>query len=229
MKHTLPHFNSVFSVDCIIFGFDEGELKILLIERNSTPFINWWALPGNLVNQNENLHESANRILYELSGLKDVFLEQCYTFDGINRHPQGRILTVAYYAILRLSGNKTLKPITNFAKNAQWVNIKELPELAFDHQQIFEKGLEKIKQQIKNQPIAFELLPEKFTLTQIQQVYELILEKKLDKRNFRKKILNFNVLKELNEKQEGVSFRAATLYKFDKRKYAKFFEKEISF
>ncbi|MBY0244672.1 MAG: NUDIX hydrolase [Sphingobacteriaceae bacterium] len=229
LKNNLAHFNSVFSVDCVIFGFDEGELKILLIERNTVPYINWWALPGNLINQNETLDASANRILYELTGVKDVLMEQYFTFDGVKRHPQGRILTVAYYAILRLSTHKTLKPVTDFAKDAAWINVKELPKLAFDHQQIVEKGLEKIKNQIKNQPIAFELLPEKFTLTQIQQVYELILDKKLDKRNFRKKILNFNILKELDEKQEGVSFRAATLYKFDKRKYTQFFGKGISF
>lgn len=156
-------------------------------------------------------------------------MEQYYTFGEVDRHPQGRVITVAYYAMLRLGGDKALKPLTSYAKKAQWINVKELPKLGFDHQHIFDKGLEKIKRRIKHLPIAFELLPEKFTLTQVQNVYELILGKKLDKRNFRKKILSFKVLKELDEKQKGVSFRAATLYKFDKRKYAKLFGKEISF
>lgn len=229
MEEKLPIFNSAVSIDCVLFGFDGGELKILLIERNEEPFKDWWALPGNLVGESESVDQSASRILYELTGLADIYMEQYYTFGEVNRHPQGRVISVAYYAMFRLGGEKALKPLTSYAKNAQWINIKELPKLAFDHQHIFNKGLEKIKRRIKHLPIAFELLPEKFTLTQVQHVYELILGKKLDKRNFRKKILSFGVLKELNEKQKGVSFRAATLYKFDKRKYAKLFGKEISF
>lgn len=229
MKEVLPQFNSAVSIDCVLFGFDGGELKILLIERNEEPFKDWWALPGNLVGEEESLDQSTSRILHELTGLSDIYMEQYYTFGEVNRHPQGRVITVAYYAMLRLGGDKALKPLTNYAKKAQWVNVRELPKLAFDHQHIFDKGLEKIKRRIKHLPIAFELLPEKFTLTQVQNVYELILGKKLDKRNFRKKILSFGVLKELDEKQKGVSFRAATLYKFDRRKYAKLFGKEISF
>lgn len=229
MKEVLPVFNSAVSIDCVLFGFDGGELKILLIERNEEPFKDWWALPGNLVGVNESLDQSALRILHELTGLSDIYMEQYYTFGEVSRHPQGRVITVAYYAMLRLGGDKPLKPLTSYAKRAQWINVKELPKLGFDHQHIFDKGLEKIKRRIKHLPIAFELLPEKFTLTQVQHVYELILGKKLDKRNFRKKILSFGVLKELDEKQKGVSFRAATLYKFDKRKYAKLFGKAISF
>ncbi len=229
MKEVSTVFNSAVSIDCVLFGFDGGELKILLIERNEDPFKDWWALPGYLIGDNESLDQSASRILLELTGLSDVYMEQYYTFGEVNRHPDGRVITVAYYAILRLGGDKALKPLTNYAKRAQWINIYDLPKLAFDHQFIFDKGIEKIKRRIKHLPIAFELLPEKFTLTQVQNVYELILGKKLDKRNFRKKILSFSVLKELDEKQKGVSFRAATLYKFDKRKYAKLFSKEISF
>ncbi len=229
MKEVSTVFNSAVSIDCVLFGFDGGELKILLIERNEEPFKDWWALPGYLIGDNESLDQSASRILHELTGLSDVYMEQYYTFGEVNRHPDGRVITVAYYAILRLGGDKALKPLTNYAKKAQWINIYDLPKLAFDHQFIFDKGIEKIKRRIKHLPIAFELLPEKFTLTQVQNVYELILGKKLDKRNFRKKILSFGVLKELDEKQKGVSFRAATLYKFDKRKYAKLFSKEISF
>jgi 8-oxo-dGTP diphosphatase len=229
LEEVLPVFNSAVSIDCVLFGFDGGELKILLIERNEEPFKDWWALPGYLIGDNESLDQSASRILHELTGLTDVYMEQYYAFGEVGRHPQGRVVTIAYYAMLRLGGDKILKPLTNYAKKAQWININELPKLAFDHQYIFDKGLEKIKRRIKHLPIAFELLPEKFTLTQVQNVYELILGKKLDKRNFRKKILSFGVLKELDEKQKGVSFRAATLYKFDKRKYAKLFSKEISF
>ncbi len=229
MSEILPKFNSTFSIDCVVFGFDGGELKILLIERNEEPFKDWWALPGNIVGEQESLDQSAARILNELTGLSNIYMEQCYTFGDVSRHPQGRVVSIAYYALLRLGGDKAVKPISTYAKKANWIDVKDLPKLAFDHKEIFETGLEKIKRRIKHQPIAFELLPEKFTLTQLQNVYEVILSKKLDKRNFRKKMLSFGVLKDLEEKQQGVSFRAATLYKFDKKKYAKLFGKEISF
>jgi 8-oxo-dGTP diphosphatase len=231
VETSLPKFDSVFSIDCVIFGFDEGELKILLIERNEEPFKNWWALPGYLVKQDESLDNAAERILHELTGLKGIYMDQFYTFGDVQRHPQGRVITVAYYAMIRLSGNKDLKPIpvTNYAKKALWIPLNDLPKLGFDHDKIFSKGFEKIRNRISYQPIAFELLPEKFTLTQLQHLYEVILNKRLDKRNFRKKMMNYGILKELDEKQKGVSYRAAKLYKFDKRKYARLFQKELSF
>jgi 8-oxo-dGTP diphosphatase len=213
----------------VIFGFDKGELKILLIERNEEPYKDWLALPGYLVEQQESIDEAAARILYELTGLRGIFMEQFYTFGEVKRHPQGRVITVAYFAMIRLSGARELKPVTNYAKKAIWHPVDSLPELAFDHSAIFNKALQKIKRKIAYQPIAFELLPEKFTLTQLQSLYEAVLNKKLDKRNFRKKMLNYGILKELDEKQKGVSYRAAKLYKFDKRKYAKLFKNELSF
>ncbi|HTN19567.1 MAG TPA: NUDIX domain-containing protein [Pelobium sp.] len=229
MENLPAHFDSVFTVDCIIFGFDEGELKILLIERNEAPFKGWFALPGYFVENTEAIETAAQRILYESTGLKGIYMEQFYTFGALGRHPQGRVITVAYYAMIRLTGQKDVKPVSDFAKQAVWVNVKDIPELAFDHSRIFRKGFEKIRNKISYQPIAFELLPEKFTLTQLQNLYEVILNKKLDKRNFRKKMLSYDILKELDEKQKGVSYRAAKLYKFDKRKFAKNFHKELSF
>lgn len=229
MEPELPKFESVFSIDCVIFGFEEGILKILLIERNDPPFQDWWALPGYLVNRDEGLEEAAQRILYNFTGLKDIYLEQFYTFGDVNRHPQGRLITVAYYALIQLNGKKDLKPSTSYVKKAFWHPVNNLPPLAFDHTKIFEKSLQKIRRKIGYSPIAFELLPEKFTLTQLQNVYEAVLNKKLDKRNFRKKMLNYGILKELDEKQQGVSYRAATYYKFDRRKYNKLFQKELSF
>lgn len=229
METILPKFDSVFSIDCVIFGFDEGELKILLIERNEDPFKDWWALPGYLVEQGESLDNAAERILYELTGLRGIYMDQFYTFGDVDRHPQGRVITVAYYAMIRLNGSKELKPVTNYARKAIWIPINDLPKLAFDHGKIFTRGFEKIRNKISYQPIAFELLPEKFTLTQLQHLYEVILNKKLDKRNFRKKMLNYGILRELDEKQKGVSYRAAKLYKFDRRKYARLFQKELTF
>ncbi|MFM6975624.1 MAG: NUDIX hydrolase [Sphingobacteriaceae bacterium] len=229
MKDLRPSFESIFTTDCVIFGFDQGELKILLIERNEEPFKDWFALPGYLVKEDESIDEGAARILYELTSLKDIFMEQFHTFGDVHRHPKGRVITVAYYAMLRLNGSKELKPVTSYAKRAFWHPVSNLPKLAFDHSEIFSKALQKIKRKITYRPIAFELLPEKFTLTQLQMLYEVVLDKKLDKRNFRKKMLNFGILKELNEKQKGVSYRAAKLYKFDRRKYAKLFQNELSF
>lgn len=230
MENLPLNFDSVFTVDCIIFGFHEGELKILLIERNEEPFKGWFALPGYFVKKTEAIETAAQRILYESTGLKGIYMEQFYTFGALGRHPLGRVITVGYYAMIRLDGQKDHpKPISDFARQAVWMNVKDIPELAFDHSRIFRKGFEKIKNKISYQPIAFELLPEKFTLTQLQSLYEVILNKKLDKRNFRKKMLSYDILKELDEKQKGVSYRAAKLYKFDKRKYARNFHKELSF
>ena len=228
MEVKLPTFDSVFSIDCVIFGFEAGELKILLIERNEEPFKDWLALPGYIVEQDESIDDAAERILYELTGLRDLHMEQFHTFGEVHRHPQGRVITVAYYALLRLTGQKELRPVTDFARKAFWHPINELPKLAFDHSEIFNRSLNKVRRRLSYQPIAFELLPEKFTLTQLQVCYEAILNKKLDKRNFRKKMLSYGFLKPLLEKQKGVSYRAATLYKFDRRKYAKIFQSELS-
>lgn len=219
-KNKLPRLHSDFSVDCVIFGFDEGELKVLLIDRNEAPYKGWKAIPGNLVYDHEDIDSAAERVLYELSGLKDIFLEQLYTFGDIDRHPQGRVITVAYYSIIR-STDAGLHPVTSFAKKAYWWPARELPKLAFDHNEIAEKALSRLRDRIRYEPIGFELLPEKFTLTQLQHVYEAILEQKIDKRNFRKKILSFGLLQELSKKQTGVSHRAARLYKFNKKQYEK--------
>ncbi|WP_051293046.1 NUDIX hydrolase [Olivibacter sitiensis] len=229
MQNNLPHIQSIFTADCVILGFKEGELKVLLVERNEFPFKDFWGLPGFFVDQNETIDDAVKRILFEYTGLKGIFMEQLYTFGDLQRHPQGRIITVAYYAMLRLDDAIKLAPSSNYVRSAKWWSIKDLPELAFDHNRIIAKTLEKIRRKISHSPIAFELLPEKFTLTQLQQLYEAIWEKKLDKRNFRKKMLNYDVLKELDEKQKGVSYRAAKLYKFDKRKYAKAFQNGINF
>jgi 8-oxo-dGTP diphosphatase len=227
-EENLPKFDSVFSIDCVILGFDAGELKVLLIERNENPFKDWLALPGYIVEQDESIDDAAERILYELTGLRDLHMEQFHTFGEVNRHPQGRVITVGYYALLRINGQKELKSVNQLAKKALWHTVNDLPKLAFDHSEIFNTAFNKIRRRLNYQPIAFELLPEKFTLTQLQALYEAILNKPLDKRNFRKKMLSYGFLKELPEKQKGVSYRAAKLYKFDRRKYSKIFQTDIS-
>ena len=204
-------------------------MKVLLVERNEFPYEGWFALPGFFVKHTETIDDSVQRILYEYTGLRGIYMEQLYTFGDLKRHPQGRVITVAYYAVLRLENDTALNPNSNYVRQAVWHPINQLPELAFDHINIIKKSIEKIRESLKNRPIAFELLPKKFTLTQLQQVYEAIWGYKLDKRNFRKKMLNYDILNELGEKQKGVPYRAAMLYKFDKRKYEKAFQKEISF
>lgn len=229
MQSNLPHIQSIFTADCVIFGFHDGEMKVLLVERNEYPFQGWFALPGFYVGHTETIDDAVQRIVFDYTGLRGIYMEQLYTFGDLRRHPQGRVITVAYYAMLRLDEQVTLNPTSRYVRQAVWHPIEELPELAFDHSNIIEKSIEKIRSRIKYSPIAFELLPEKFTLTQLQQVYEAIWGYKIDKRNFRKKMLKYDILKDLGEKQKGVPYRAAMLYKFDKRKYAKIFQNEMSF
>jgi 8-oxo-dGTP diphosphatase len=215
------------TVDCIIFGLDKDELKVMLIQRDLEPFEGRWALPGGFVHVDETLEEAAMRELSEETGITEVFLEQLYTFGDIERDPRERVVSVTYYALVNLEGNKIRA--SSDARNAAWFPITDLPPLAFDHDKIFDTALKRLKGKIRYQPIGFELLPEKFTLSQLQAVYELILEKKLDKRNFRKKILNMDILKELEEIQQDVSHRAARLYSFDQKKYHQMTKKGFLF
>ncbi|GAB1447378.1 NUDIX domain-containing protein [Bacteroidota bacterium] len=214
----LPKLHSDFSVDCVIFGYDGEELKVLLIERNEEPFAKWMAIPGNLAQDNEDIDQAAARVLHDLTGLENVFMEQLQAFGAPNRHPQGRVITVAYYAIIKSSANG-LHPLSSFATKAVWWPANQLPQLAFDHHQIVQAALKRLKNRIRYVPIGFELLPEKFSLTELQEIYEVILDKPIDKRNFRKKILSYGFLTELNQKQTGVSHRAARLYKFNQKQY----------
>ncbi len=209
------------STDCVIFGFDEdaNDLKVLLIERGEEPFYGQMALPGDLVNQNEDIDSSAKRVLRELAGLEDIFLEQLYTFGNLTRHPLGRVVTIAYYALIKPS-DSNLVP-ASFAKRAEWRAISDIKELAFDHYNILSAALNRLKGKIRYQPIGFNLLPEKFTLSQLQKLYEVILDTDYDKRNFRKKILSMDILIPTNERQKGVAHRAARLYEFDLEKYEK--------
>ncbi|MBI4846023.1 MAG: NUDIX hydrolase [Candidatus Omnitrophica bacterium] len=215
------------TVDCVVFGFDEGDLKIILIQRAISPFKNKHALPGGFVRMNEAIDQAAIRELYEETGIKDVFLEQLYTFGGTNRDPRGRVITVTYYALVKRVGH--LINATTDAKLADWFLIKKLPELAFDHQKIIDTALLRLRGKVRYEPIGFELLPEKFTLSHLQHLYEVILERNIDKRNFRKKILSMKLLIMLNEWEKNVSHRAAQLYKFDANRYKELKKKGFNF
>lgn len=213
-------FKSAFTVDNIIFGFDEADLKVLLIKRGEEPYHGQWALPGHFVYSDEDLLSAAKRVLEELTGLKNVYLEQVKAFGAVDRHPLGRVITVAYYSLIKISDYNV--NASSFARQAQWHSISKLEDLAFDHNEILDACFQLLKRRVRRRPVGFELLPPKFTLTELQHLYEAILETDLDKRNFRKKILSMNLLVDLNEVQEGVAHRPARLYKFDQNKYQEF-------
>lgn len=210
-------YKSAFSVDNIIFGFDDDKLKVLLIKRKDDPFAGQWALPGDIVRPEENLDHAAGRVLQQLTGLTKVYLDQVHTFGEVDRHPKGRVITIAYYSLIKIAEGRI--KAASFAEDVQWKEVRAIMSLAFDHHHIMQTCLDRLKQDIKLRPIGFELLPEKFTLTELQRLYEVILEQPLDKRNFRKKIMNMRILNGLNEYQSGVSHRPAMLYEFDKDKY----------
>ena len=212
------YFTLATSVDGVVFGFDEDGLKILLINRGAEPFRGMWALPGDLVKPNEDLDFAAKRVLRELTGLDNVYLEQVRTFGRLDRHPLGRVLTVAYFSLIKIKDYNV--QYASWAEDAGWFHINKLPPLAFDHEEILAACLLRLRRRVRARPIGFELLPEKFTLSKLQHLYESILGNELDKRNFRKKILGMNLLLPLGEVQNGVAHRPAKLYRFDNERYA---------
>jgi ADP-ribose pyrophosphatase YjhB (NUDIX family) len=224
-KYQYPR--AALTVDCVIFGFDEGELNVLLIQRALAPFKGKWALPGGFVGVDETLDEAARRELQDETGIKKVYLEQLYTFGDLDRDPRERVVSVAYYALVKLSHYR-VKAATD-ARDAAWFAVSDVPALAFDHDTILEVALARLKAKVRYEPIGFELLPAKFTLSQLQHLYEVVLERPLDKRNFRKKILGMPLLVELDEMERDVAHRAARLYRFDERKYQQLRNKGFHF
>jgi 8-oxo-dGTP diphosphatase len=218
---------AALTVDCVVFGYDEGELKVLLIERALEPFKGKWALPGGFVRLEETIDEAARRELAEEAGLKDVFLEQLYTFGTVDRDPRERVVSVAYYALVKLAAYNT-KAATD-AADAKWFPISKVPKLAFDHADILATALTRLKGKVRYQPIGFELLPPKFTLSQLQQLYEAVLGTDLDKRNFRKKVLGFGLLVPLKETRMAGRHRPAQLFRFDAERYQRFKKRGFNF
>jgi 8-oxo-dGTP diphosphatase len=205
------------TTDCVIFGFDKGELKVLLIERGIEPFKDCWALPGGFIDMDEDAEACARRKLKEETALENLYMEQLYTFSSVGRDPRSRVISIAYYALVKLSDYRTQAGIDT--NKAQWFPLSETPSLAFDHAEILEIAKERLKGKIRYQPVGFELLPEQFTFPELHHLYETVLQTSLDRRNFRKKILSFNLLIDLNRLVKGSPNRAAKLYSFDKQKY----------
>ena len=219
MAHTYKYPRPALTVDCVVFGFDESELKVLLIERALEPFKGSWALPGGFVHVDETIDDAARRELAEEAGLTDVFLEQLYTFGAVDRDPRERVVSVAYFALVKLSDYNARAAAD--AADAKWFPISKVPKLAFDHTEILTAALERLKGKVRYQPIGFELLPPKFTLSRLQHLYETVLGTGLDKRNFRKKAMGFGLLIPLKETQMVGRHRPAQLFRFDADKYEK--------
>lgn len=226
--HSKPNFPSV-AVDNVVFGWNGKQLHVLLIKRNFEPYFDQWALPGGFVEYNESTEQAAKRKLFEETSLQNVFLEQLYTFSKPNRDPRNHVISVAYYALINMQKHELLQKQNLHSSRVEWVNVQNIPPLAFDHNEIVHTALERLKSKITYTPIGFELLPEKFTLSELQLLYEKILNRTIDKRNFRKKILSYDLLEPLQEYQQEVKHRAAQYYRFNAVKYTELTQKGIHF
>jgi len=213
------------TVDIVIFTIQSGALRVLLVKRAATPFQGQFAIPGGFVHESESLEDAALRELGEETGVTDVYLEQLYSFGDPGRDPRGRVITVAYFALV--SADRALKAGTDAAEAAWW-SLDRLPSLAFDHGKILAYALERLRNKLEYTTVGFQLLPEKFTMTELQEVYEAILGKKLDKRNFRRKLALLKILKALPEYRRGGQ-RPAQLYKFQAARFEKLKDKGIFF
>jgi len=225
------------SVDCVIFGFHENQLKVLLLKHR---YLNIWALPGGFIYKDEPTDAAAYRVLKERTGLNEIFLQQFHVFgephrsekefhlqdlkrDGIDVNEDHwilqRFVTIGYYALVEFS--KVNPSPDTFSENFTWWDIHKVPALMLDHRKILDKALDVLRRQLNYQPVGYNLLPEKFTMPELQKLYETILDKKLDRRNFQRKILSFQILRRLTETKKGVPHKAPYLYSFDLKKYLK--------
>ena len=211
------------SVDCVIFGFDENKLKVLLIRSDLKKFQSKWSLLGDLVKPEEDLDAAAYRVLKQRTGLDDLYLEQVHSFGKINRHPAGRVVTTAYCSLINIQNHK-LKILDN---ELHWHDVHGIVDLAFDHNEIFDTCYARLQKRVQEHPLGFSLLPNKFSLRELQNVYEAILGIKLDRRNFRKKFFAMDLLVDMDEIEQNVPHRPGKLYKFDYEKYRRR-EKKVS-
>jgi 8-oxo-dGTP diphosphatase len=218
IQSEVEHSNGIaLSVDCVIFGFDESRLKVLLIRSDLKKFTGKWSLLGDLVFPEEDLDAAAYRVLKQRTGLGDVYLEQVRTFGAVNRHPAGRVVTVAYCSLINVQHHR-LNILDN---ELHWHDIRNVSDLAFDHQQIFDSCLEQLQKRVQEHPLGFNLLPRKFSLRELQNLYEAILGVEMDRRNFRKKFFSMDLLVDLNEMEQDVPHRPGKLYRFNFDKYEK--------
>ncbi len=226
-QHCYRYPRPSLTVDCVVFGIRDSRLQLLLIQRAQPPFRGSWALPGGFVDMHETTDEAARRELEEETGLTDIFLEQLYTFSGVDRDPRERVVSVAYFALVRADAHAPAA--ASDAAAASWFDVGDLPELAFDHHDIISVALQRLRGKIQYQPLGFELLPEQFTLRELQGLYEIVLGKELDKRNFRRKLQSMGVLEETDDFEQGVPRRPARLYRFNRQRYHELAESGFEF
>ena len=220
-------FQFGLSVDCVVFGYQDGRLKVLLIKRGADPYIGQWALPGDLVYPNEDIEVAARRILHDLTALDNLYLEQTKVYGQVDRHPIGRVITTGYYSLINIDNYDP--HASAWADSVYWVDINQIPKLAFDHNSILDHALKTLQFRVRHRPVGFELLPQKFTLGHLQELYEALLDEKYDKANFRKRIQSMKMLVSLQENQKDVPHRPGRLYSFDKKKYDQLKSKGYSF
>ena len=230
-KNTSPIYyidadSLLLAVDCIIFGFDRDSLKLLLFQRKVAPFQEEWSLIGSFVKKEESVKTAAERVLKLHTGLTNVFMEELGSYGTVERDPGARVISIAHYALMRLAEED--KQISQ-AYKAQWFDFDQLPDLILDHHQMVQDALEKLRRKTRYRPIGFELLPEKFTIPQLRLLYEVIYQRPLDRRNFRKKILSMKILEKLEEKDKTNSRKGAFLYRFNPEKYQEMVKRGVDF
>lgn len=218
---------NAITIDCVIFGFDKGSLEVLLVEHAEGIRKGEWALPGGWILENESIDNAAHRLLADLTGLDNIYLEQLKAFGEPDRFPLGRVITIGYYALVKREDYNVQAGFT--ASDAKWYKIADVTSLIYDHSEILKYSLMNLQRRVRQAPIGFNLLPEKFTLFELMQLYEEILGVEMDKSNFRRKILRMKLLVPLDEKQKDVSHRAAQLYEFDPKIYEKLTKKGFNF
>jgi len=225
-KYYIEYDKFLVAVDCIIFGFDGKELNLLLIKRNFPPARGEWSLMGGFLERVESIDDAAKRVLKELTGMSNVYLEQLQGYGEVERDPGQRVISIAYYVLIKIDDyDEELAE----KYNAKWFPINDFPKLIFDHNSMVNKALKRLQRKAQNQPIGFELIPRKFTIPQLQRLYEAIFRKEFDKRNFRKKILGFHVLKKLEEKDKESSKKGAFYYQFDQKEYNRLLKSGYNF
>lgn len=215
------------AVDCAVLGFDGEDLVVLLVERDLAPFRGRWALPGGFVRMGETLEDAARRELREEAGIEVARLEQLLAFGALDRDPRGRVVSVAHSALVRLSSGRVVAATD--ARRAAWFAVRAAPRLAFDHGRMLALARERLRAKARREPIGLELLPRKFAFSELQRLYEAVLGRPLDRRNFRKKALALGIVEELDEAESGVAHRAGRLFRFDRARYAELGRSELHF
>ncbi|WP_236025591.1 NUDIX hydrolase [Algoriphagus oliviformis] len=217
----------LIAVDCIIFGVQDTELKLLIFKREVEPLAGAWSLLGSFVNRDESVDTAAERILFELTGLEDIYMEQLHCYGALDRDPGGRVVSIAYWSLIRVDQNHLEFNVRSH--EAKWVSLDKIPDLVLDHRDMVERAIANLREKARFKPVGFELLPEEFTLGQLLKVYEAIFDHPIDSRNFRKKLLNSGLLIPLTKKDKSTSKKGSFLYKFNQETYRQLSQEGYNF